>query len=205
MFFWPVSDPFAILHVDLWIPGHHTGPNGYMALMNIMCDMRKFVSNESSTTLASFFMQYILMTVGFCYHVVLDDGSPLKGAFIAMCDALNLTYDVLAKRNHKGLAGEHFHSFLKKSVIIAAEDRGTNKNFVAAGIAAGYAWNSAPIDGTDIFRSILAIGRELHFPINIDLSTLPKLAHNSGQAALGYLKLTDSSRYFSSSNLNILI
>ena len=114
MFSWPVSNPFAILHVDLWMPGHHTGPNGYMALMNIMCDMHQFFPNDSSTTLASFFMQCILMTVCLCYLVVLDDGSPLKGAFIAMCDFLNLNCDVLAKRNHKGRTGEHFRHFLKK-------------------------------------------------------------------------------------------
>ena len=30
--------------------------------------------------------------------------------------------------------------------------------FTEAGIVAGYAWNSAPIDGTDIIRSIPAIG-----------------------------------------------
>ena len=122
-----------------------------------------------------------------------------------MCDALNLNYDVLAKRNHKGLTVEHFHRFLNKSITITAEDCGTNDVLVPAGIAVGYAWNSAPIDDTDIIRSIPAIGRELHFPIDINLSALPKLAHNSGQAALDYLKLTDSSRHFSSSILKILI
>ena len=122
-----------------------------------------------------------------------------------MCDTLSSNYDVLAKRNHKGLTVEHFHPFLNKSVTIAAEDRGTNDIFVPAGIAAGYAWNSSPIDGTDILRSIPAIGRELHFPININLSALPKLAHNSGQAAMDFFQLTESSRHFSSSILKILI
>ena len=181
-----------------------------MALMNAMCDMCQFVvvvpvPDESSATLAEYFMQHVLMKFGLCYLVVLDDGSPFKGAFIAMCNSLNLNHDVLAKRNHKGLTVEHFHRFLNKSVTIAAEDRGTNDTFVPAGIAAGYAWNSSPIDGTDILRSIPAIGRELHFPLDINLSALPKLVHNSGQSALDYLKLTDSSRHFSSSILKILI
>ena len=35
MFSWPVSSPFAILHVDLWMPGHHTDSNGYMTLMTL--------------------------------------------------------------------------------------------------------------------------------------------------------------------------
>ena len=122
-----------------------------------------------------------------------------------MCDALNLNYDVIAKLNHKGLTVEHFHPFLNKSITISAEDRGTNDIFVPTGIAAGYAWNSVPINGTDILHSIPAIGREIHFPVGVNLSALPKLAHNSGQAALDYLKLTDSSRHFSSSILKILI
>ena len=113
-----------------------------------------------------------------------------------MCDALNLSYNVLAKCNHKCLTVEHFHRFLNKSITITAEDRGTYDIFIPVGIAAGYAWNSAPIDGTDILRSISAIGRELHFPIDINLSALPKLAHNNGQAALDYLKLTDLSGNF---------
>ena len=41
--YWPVSSPFAILHVDLWMPDHHTNPGGYMALMNTMCNMSQFV------------------------------------------------------------------------------------------------------------------------------------------------------------------
>ena len=72
----------------------------------------------------------------------------------------------------------------------------TNDIFVPAGIDASYAWNSAQIDDTDILHSIPAIGRELHFPIDINLSALPKFTHNSGQAALDYLKLTDFSGNF---------
>ena len=62
MFSWPVSSPFAILHVDLWMRGHHKDPNGYMALMNTMCDMSQFVvvvpvHDESFATLAENFMK----------------------------------------------------------------------------------------------------------------------------------------------------
>ena len=189
---------------------HHTDPNCYMALMNTMCDMSQRlivvpVPKESSVTLSSFFMQHVLMKIGICHLVVLDTGIPCKGAFIIMFYTLSLNYDVLAKRNHKGVSVEHFHRFLKKSVTIAVEDRGTNDIFVPACIAAGYAWNSAPIDGTDIIRSIPAIGREPRFPIDINFSALPKLAHNSSQSALDLSKLIDYSHHFSSSILKFLI
>ena len=39
MFSWPVISPFVILHVDLWMQGHHSDLNGNMALMNAMYDM----------------------------------------------------------------------------------------------------------------------------------------------------------------------
>ena len=55
------------------------------------------------------------MKFGLCHLVVIDDGNPFKGAFVAMCTALDLNYDILANRNHKGLTVEHFHRFLKSS------------------------------------------------------------------------------------------
>ena len=67
-----------------------------------------------------------------------------------------------------------------KSVTIAAEERGTNDIFVPTGITAGYAWNSVPIDGTDIIRSIPAISQELRFPIDININALPKMNRNNG-------------------------
>ena len=36
---------------------------------------------------------------------------------------------------------------------------------------AAYAWNATPADGTDISRSVAAIGREFPFPIDIQLHT----------------------------------
>ena len=140
--------------------------------MNDMCDMSQFVvvvpvTNESSATLAENFFQHVRMKFGFCHLVVIDDGTPFKGAFVAICTALDLNYEILAKRSHKGLTVEHFHRFLNKAVTIAVEDRQSNDVFFPAGITAGYAWNSAPIDSTNILRSTVAIGREFLFPIDI--------------------------------------
>ena len=52
--------------------------------------MRQFivfvpVPDESSVILASYVMQYVLMKFDLCHLVVLDDDTPFKGAFIAMC------------------------------------------------------------------------------------------------------------------------
>ena len=142
------------------------------------------VLDDSSATLASYFMQNVIMKLGLYHLIVLDDGTPFKGVFIAICQALNINYDILAKRSHKGLSVEYFRRFLNKSVTIAAEERGTTNIFVPDGIAAGYAWNSAPINGTDILRSIPAIGRELKFLLYINLNAMPKLVQNNANAVL---------------------
>ena len=81
MFSWPVSSPFAILHADLWIPGHHTNRNGYMTFMDVMCNMSHFVvvipvTDESSATLVSYFIQHLLLKCVLWYLVILDDGTP---------------------------------------------------------------------------------------------------------------------------------
>ena len=104
------------------------------------------------------------MKFGLCHLVVINNGTLFIRAFVTMCKALDLNYDILTKRNNKGLTVGHFHCFLNKAVKIEIEDRQSNDVFVPAGIVAGYVWNSAPIDGTDILRSTIAIGREFRFP-----------------------------------------
>lgn len=180
--------------------GYHTDSNGNIALMPPVCDMSQLVAavrvpDETSAILADHSMQYMLIKFGMCYLVVLDDGAPL-----------NLNYNALAKRNHKGFPVEYFHHFLNKSVTIAAEDRGTNNLFLSTGVTAGYASNSVPIDGIDILRSVPAIGRKVHFPLKMSITfdAAPKFIQNNAQAVLDYLKLTASNRYFSSI-LKILI
>ena len=188
----------------------YTHSKGNTALMNTMYNMSLFivivpVSDESSSTLTDYFFQHVLLKFGLCYPVVLDDGNSFKCAFVFMCKALKLNYDILAIRNHKGILVEHFHRFLNKTTTITMEDRQSNDVFIPTGIAAGYAWNSAPIDGTDISRSTVAIGQEFRFPNDIDLSSLSQLTHNNAQSAVVFLRLTNSNRRLFSSILKILI
>ena len=140
-----------------------------------MCNITQFVvvvpvPDETSVTLVEYFMQYVLLKFGICHPLILDDGSPFKDVFTSMCKSLNINYDVLAKRNHKSLLVEKFHRYIIMAITIEADDRGTNDIFVAAVVATGYAQNSSPIDGTNILHSVPAIGRELRFPLDIDLS-----------------------------------
>ena len=65
--------------------------------------------------------------------------------------------------------------------------------------------NGPPIDGTDILRNTVAIGKGFRFPIDIDLSALPQLTQNNAQSAVDFIRQTDSNRRFSSVILKILI
>ena len=94
---------------------------------------------------------------------------------------------------------------LNKSVSIAVEERGNNDIFFPASILTAYAWNSVPIDSTDVIRSIHAIGRALHFPLDINFNAVPKLIQNNAHTTLDYFNFTNSRRHFSSSILKILI
>ena len=196
--------------MELWIPGQYTDNNGNMALMNAFCGMSQFVvvgtvPSESSVILASNFMQYEFIKFELYHIVVFNGDTPFEGAFIAICQALNLNYDILAKRNYEGISVEYFHRFLNMSVTIAVEERGTTNIFVPTGIPAEYDWNSTPTNDTDILRSIPAIGREVKFPLDININTISKLVQNNANVALDYLKFIDSSCNLFSSILKILM
>jgi hypothetical protein len=48
-------------------------------------------------------------------------------------------------------------------------DHETNIVFLEGALMAAYAWNFAPVAGTDLSRSLLVVGREFHFPIDFTL------------------------------------
>ena len=61
---------------------------------------------------------------------------------------------------------------------------------------AAYAWNAMPIDGTDIVRSIPAIGRPLRFPMDIVIADLPIPINDAAQATVRYLQdISSDSRF----------
>ena len=71
-------------------------------------------------------MQHMFLKFGMCHLVFLDNDSPFKSIFTAMYKALHINYDILAKRNHKGLLVEKFNRFINNDITITAEDRDIN-------------------------------------------------------------------------------
>ena len=127
-----------------------------------------------------------MIKFGSCHLLYFDDDTLFKGVFVVMCKALYLNYNMLTKRNYNELLVKHFRHFLNKVTNIAMEDRKINDVFFPAGMATGYVWNSAPIDGTNILQSIVTINREFCFPIDFNLFALPKLTQTNIQSAIAF-------------------
>ena len=107
MFSWSLITLFAILLVDFWIPGKYTDSKGNMALMNAMCDMSQFVvivpvPDESSSTLAGYFFQHMLMKFGLCHLFFKTTTLHLKVILLLCVEHLNLTMIALQNVNIRG-------------------------------------------------------------------------------------------------------
>ena len=79
---WPLLTPSAIISVDIWSPGEVTSPTGAKWVLNSMCDMTQFVvsvglSHVNSAELSRAFMESVLLKLGFCVVVVVDDDTNL--------------------------------------------------------------------------------------------------------------------------------
>ena len=153
--------------------------------MNFMDDLTVFVifnatSNITANDLSYLFVQEVLLKVGFCGLVVVDNGSTFKGLFQSVYALLNISFHIAARGNHKAVGVDNFQRFLNKSVAIAANDRGTNSVFVEASHTASYAWNSSHIEGTEIIHSVPDVVQPFRFPF--DLSLFPTSSPTIQQA-----------------------
>ena len=156
------------------------------------------IPDSESCTLAKHFMEFLLR-FGLCSIVVVDAASTFMGNFKQMCDALNFTLTPLAKRNHQAMRVERFLRFLHKVSTIATSDCGNPAVFEEASFVASYAWNSSPIDSTDIVRSFPAIRRILRFPIDCDPVLVPTVEDPS--SAVGQFLMLSSHRRTTASSI----
>ena len=179
-FSWPVTIPFWILHCDIWSPGNITDSEGNTSVLNCMCDLTQFVvsiitSDTTAASLSQLIMEHVLLKYGMCAVIVVDAASNFKGIFEQMCSILSITFWPLSRGNHHGLSVERYHRFLNKTQTIQVANVGTHSNFKRTVLLSAYSWNSSPIDGTDIIRSIPAVGRMFRFPLDSSISPLPPL------------------------------
>jgi hypothetical protein len=94
--------------------------------------------------------------------------------------------------------------YLNKATTISTNDRDTNQVFIETVHCATYAWNSSTIDGTDITRSVAAIGRPFAFPLDITLSTTPSPSYGNVANLHSFIRLAQRNSTFATEILKII-
>ena len=169
----PIEAPFKVLHIDGYMAGKQKGFEGSDMYLIACCGMCTFsvvesISNANATTFASAIMK-IQLRYGFSHTVVVDKDSKFFGVCSEALDLLKINRHVLSGDNHNPMLVERILRYLNKALKIMCNERDSPRIAFEAILLLLYAWNSAPVPGTDISRSLVAVGREFSFPI--DFST----------------------------------
>jgi hypothetical protein len=150
--------------------GRHSGFEGSETYLIVCCGMCTFgalepVTGTNATTFASTIMK-IQLRYGFCHTIVLNKDS----IFFCVCrealDLLKINCHILLGNNHNPMLVERICRFFNKGLTIMCNERETVRVILESLLLLLHAWNSCPVLGTDISRSLVAVGRKFAFPID---------------------------------------
>lgn len=158
------------IHGDVWQPGKTKAFDGAIALMIVVDHMTAFAAGEPLNALNSRefarAIYVIQLRYGLSHMLITDADSKFKGEFKGAAELLKIKHHEVSRGNHNAIMVERFNRFLNSSLTAFNSDRKTNRVFLEGAMMSIYAWNSAPVSGTDLSRSLLVLGREFHFPID---------------------------------------
>jgi hypothetical protein len=160
---------FCVLFVDAYKAGNHSSFEGDEAYLISCCGMTSFavmdpIKHATSQNFASAIMK-IQLQFGLCHTTVLDKDSKFFGAFKEACNLLQLNQHVLSGSNHNPMIVKQVNCYLNKGLKVMSNKRGSIWIAMEAILLLLYAWNSAPIPGTDLSCCFVALGQEFEFPI----------------------------------------
>ena len=189
--------PFDIMHFDLWQPGNMPvsfGGKIHRYVLTGTCHMTGFalaipISQKASDDIALALFTHFIAVFGLPNLIIVDAGSEFAGDVTAVVKLIQIRYYAVTRENHQALMVERFHRYMNKVQRLHAADCETPEDWIIGISFAVYAWNAAPIEGTDIPRSYAAIGREFALPIDTHLSTdqLPR-ADNFGELSTAHIE-----------------
>jgi len=187
----PVEAPFLVMHFDAYAAGKHAGFEGSECYLLGCCGMTGFacmepISHASATTFASAIMK-ILLCYGFCHTAVLDKDAKFFGVCSEALDLLQIHRHVLSSANHKPMLVERVNRYVTKCLKIMCNKRDSVRIALEASLLLLYAWNTCPVPGTDISRSLVAVGREFEFSIDYSSGKHWELT-SSPTTVVSYLK-----------------
>jgi hypothetical protein len=165
-----IEAPFLVLHVNAYSAGAHSGFEGSDFYLVPCCSMCTFgalkpVTGANATAFALAIVK-IQLWYGLCHTVVLDKDSKFYDVFRESLDLLEINCHVLSGDNHNPMLVEHLCRYFSKGLCIMTNERNIVRVALKALLLLLYAWNSCPVLGTDISRSLVAVGREFAFPID---------------------------------------
>ncbi len=102
----------------------------------------------------------IQLRFGLCHTIVLDKDGKFFGVFKEAVDLLQINYHVLSGGNHNGMLGKRVNRYLNKGLKIMTNECNSVQVAMEAILLLLYAWNSAPIPGTNIFCHFVALDHE---------------------------------------------
>ena len=82
-------------------------------------------------------------------------------------DILIISVQAVTRGNHKAIIKEGFHQYLNKVQNINSADKDRLHQWLQGVCFALCTFNSGPLDGTDITWSLVAIGKDFSFTIDI--------------------------------------
>ena len=182
--------PFEIMFLDVWTPGDIPSRLGHLKVLTMLEGMCGFaaaapLAKEDSTNIAQATFTSFIVPFGLPRLIVVDAGNPMHGLVIVMCKTLGIPHMTVARGNHRAIRNERFHRYLNKALKITVADLQSTTAWWQTVLFSVYAWNASPIDGTDLIRSAVAIGREFLFPIDLEFGHNPTI-REEGQSAVEY-------------------
>ena len=133
----------------------------------------------------------IIFQHGFCHTLVIDADNKFWGIFKQTMSMLKFNVHWASSNNHDSILVKGFNLFFNKGLImILCAECSTTHMFDKVSQLLTYEWNFVYMAETDIFRSLVAVGRELSLPIYLVDQPSPSISSKTSTK----LQLTDELR-----------
>jgi hypothetical protein len=165
----PIEAPFLVMFFDAYSAGKHTsfeGSEGYLIGCCRMCSLPAWSQSPEPR-------QPLLPLLSCTSYFDTDFATQLswiKTAIFGVCreaiDLLKINCHIPSSANHNPMIIERINRYHTKGLKIMCNERDSVRVALEAILLLLYAWNSCPVPGTNISRSLVAVGREFAFPID---------------------------------------
>ncbi len=166
----PIEAPVMVLHVDAYMAGFHPGFEGSEMYLLACCGMCTFgtlepLSGANATTFASAIMK-IQLRYGFCHTSIFGQGQKILRCLLRGFRSTQSQLPCPLRGQSQPHACWCFCRYFNKGLTIMCNKCDTVQVALECLLLLLYAWNSCPVPGTDISRSLVAVGCKFAFPID---------------------------------------